>query len=493
MISYPLRIFLFIIGLSLTPGWLLQAQSLNETSVFPSKSASVVNGAAALNLNPANIALPAYRQRSELRFGNVSGGLLRGYPLDQSLEDLKGFDQDWLMIDAQQPLSVVEDEGFWKSEQGNNFVHYDALLAGFTQRRSSYSWGISVRSRGYNASRISEDWYQEKESAVTNRRLQQRMIAFHEIGLGYARPLEMVAGWRSGLNTVILGFNPKFVIGGMHFKGDYHSRYTYENSDEVQQSRSMSTISTGAMAGVMNHMSGYGSNASQAYAANINEQSLFEPSGYGAGIDVGVTWVIAIGNDSALAPDSNERLRNNLRFSISVNDIGSIRYTDETLKSEGADSTMVSRTPATTPYSFDGRPGEFHRFVGAHPSENEIYGSLEHTEEVHWQQLPTTLNLATSLHYSGFMIGADARYQVHDYNFFERGWHTRIATESTLLWIIPIRSAIIFDPDFNPSFQIGAGLDFRYVDLRLDARLTINSDDELRLRELSSGTLSIRF
>ncbi len=481
------------IGFCLAPALVFsQEESPNETSEISSVSASVVSGPGALSLNPANISLPIYSQRSEFKLGGMRAGTHHGYLIEEFGDRAGHFPKDWMIINPDEPLTPAHQ--FDASLTGGyNYVHHDVLVAGFSQRRDSFGWGLSIRSRGLNSSYQSGDWYEEEPSAITDRRLSQRMLTYHEIGLGFARPLEMVTGWRSGLNTVILGFNPKFIIGGMYFDGEYHSQYTQMDDGEVQQNRYMNATSTGAMVDAVTRMSESGMNAADAYDTHFSDQSLFDPAGYGGGLDIGVTWVIALGNDAALAPGSNEPLMNNVRFSASVNDIGAIHYGDEFIQSEASDSTMISSAPNVSPYAFTGKPGEFHRYLEAHDEDHSVYQSLDHRDEALWVQLPTTVNLAASFHYNRFMIGADASYQLHDYNFFNRGWHTRIATESRLFRVIPIRSAIVFDPDFNPSFQIGAGLDFNYVDISLDTRLVIDSNEELRMREFATGTLSIRF
>ncbi len=480
-------LFSLLLGSSLTS---VQAQSRQQSPDMPVHSASFVSGSSALVLNPANIALPVYRMNHELTLGSIQGGLHQGISIENSFSELQGFYQDWFLIDPLQAPSMIPADGATGGEHFN-MVYHDVMPLGFTRRHSSFTWGISARTRSYNASYQNDGWYSPDQQAISDRRIKQRMLTFHEIGLGYARPLEMVTGWRSGLNTVILGFNSKFIAGGLYADAKYHSRYISDENEEVLHSATMSSVSTGALSESVSQMMN-GQESGLAYSSAVSDRSLYEILGYGAGLDVGMTWVIAFGDDTALAPGKNEPLSRNLRLSVSVNDIGAIYYGDEMVHTAGSDSTMMDK-PEPSPFVFEGRPGELHRFIDAHPEENEIYQSLEYQEPVEWVQLPTTLNLAGSLHFDRFMLGADARYQFHDYNYFERGWHVRFTSESTVLRFFPIRSSIIFDPGFNPAFQFGAGLDFGYVDLSFDARIVSESGGRMYLREFGVGMVKIRF
>lgn len=480
-------LFSLLLGSGITS---VKAQSGHQSPDMPVYSASFVSGSSALALNPANIALPVYRMNHELMLGSIKGGLHQGIAIENSFGELQGFYQDWFLIDPLQMSNRTFVEG---ASGGENFnmVYHDVVPLGFTRRNSSFTWGISVRTRSYNASYQNEGWYSPEQQAISDRRMKQRMLTFHEIGVGYARPLEMVAGWRSGLNTVILGFNSKFIAGGLYADAEYHSRYISDENEKVQQSATMTSVSTGALKESVDQMM-HGQESGLAYSSAVTDYSMYEVLGYGAGLDVGVTWVIAFGDDAALAPGKDEALRRNLRLSVSVNDIGAIYYGDEIDHAAGSGSTLMDM-PESSPYVFEGRPGELHRYIDAHPSENKIYQSLEYQEPVEWVQLPTTLNLAGSLHFDRFMLGADARYQFHDYNYFERGWHVRLTSESTFLRFFPIRSSIILDPGFNPAFQFGAGLDFGYVDLSFDARIISDSGGRMYLREFGVGMVKIRF
>lgn len=427
--------------------------------------------------------------------GGFAAGSNSGYALSGFPENFTSIYDDWFVIDANHDL--LSQPALTTSESFNqyNFNYYDVTLAGYTNRTSNISWGLSLRKRSYNTSQQIVDQETGNSENIRSHAIRQKLTTFYEMNFGFATPLEMVSGWRSGLNTVYLGFSPKFLVSGMHFDGYYQSRYSTDISGKWQRHKEFFATANGDLHQALRQTAAQGGDMREAMDANTGRYSLSEPTGAGAGIDAGITWIIALGDDTALVPGKQEALRKNLRFSFAVTDIGALRHNDGLYNHEFESTQLHNSTPLSTPSRFSGKAGEFNKLLNSAERENDsdFYEQIDQTETDQWTQLPTAMHLAGSYHYNNFMVGLDTSYHINPVHFYDNGWYSRISSEANIFGLMPLRAALLVDPEFRASYSVGFGLDFDVIDLGIQTRLETTDDGDWMVQEVGTGHLTIRF
>lgn len=451
-----------------------------------------MDGPAALTYNPANLALPTQVFNQQVLFGGFEAGSHQGFNLSGFPQNFNSFYDDWFVIDSNDyPVAVSSSQS--DSEFNTTFFnYYDVPLVGYTQRTESLAWGLSLRTRSFNSSKINEDWYSLDSDAGGERTVQQQMMTLHEFNLGFATPMEMVTGWRGGLSSLTLGFNSKFVVAGMYFDGTYSSGYSPGDDGSWQHQQELNARSSGDLSRATDQLRAGSGDIQQAYNNIVERHSLSEPSGAGGGIDAGLTWVITFTDDTSLVPGSNETLSHNLRLSMSVTDIGAIHYNDEIFSYQNESTQQITDLPDESEYRFQGRAGEFHKFITSHSEEADVYQQLDKNEINDWVQLPTAFHFAGSYHNNWVMVGMDTSYHLNPLHYFDKGLYSRVSTELNLWNVVPLRAGMHFDPQFQTSYRLGFGLDFDQFEFGIDARIETNPDGEWKVREFSAGTFIYR-
>ncbi len=472
-----------------------QGQSTSQIPDTRFTSPSIVSGPAAIPLNPANIAAPTHQQSHQIMLGGFAAGSNSGYLLSEFPENFTSIYDDWFVIDTSDNLLSQPTLTTVESYNQYNFNYYDATLAAYTNRTSNISWGLSLRKRSYNTSYQSVDQEVGNSDNIKSHDVRQRLTTLYEMNFGFATPLEMVSGWRSGLNTVYLGLNPKFLVSGMHFDGHYRSEYSEDISGRWEHHKQVSATANGDLHEVLRQTTAQNGNMSEAMDANTGRFSLSEPTGAGAGVDAGITWIIALDDDTALVPGRQGSLEKNIRFSFAITDIGAVRHNDNLNNYKIERTQLQSSTPVSTPPRFSGKAGEFSKFLSSGEREiaSDFNEKLDQTETDQWTQLPTAMHLAGSYHYNNFMVGLDTSYQINPVHFFDKGWYNRISSEASLFGLMPLRASLLMDPEFRPSYSLGFGFDFDVINLGVETRLETTDNGDWTVQEVGAGNLTIRF
>jgi hypothetical protein len=197
----------------------------------------------------------------------------------------------------------------------------------------------------------------------------------------------------------------------------------------------------------------------------IGRFDLFEPTGYGAGLDLGLTYLITLGDDFSVVRISDPRTRKSLRLSLSITDIGFIYYSENPRQfsyDEQSDETALLPQPATS--FFQGRPGEHFQFLhanGGHPLFNAESSEIDTFSSL----LPTTVHAGLLFQVSRIKVMGDFSFALINNAFHSTRPTTYLGTELRLLPFLPLRAGLRLTPELPDYVSIGTGIETRYFDL----------------------------
>lgn len=431
-------------------------------------------GYESLFINPANL----FIQEKEYRF-QFSAGSAGTY--FSSPMEITGITEYWdnYLLQTQTPDN---------SSPGNEITDYSSLIArnfnngqmlsdnqsrgeihwlGMHWSRLDKSYAIALRTRFANRFVIGRNYYDfspvnTDSGTEFNRTLAHQFQTLHELSFGYAESFSFINGLIPQLSQLIVGIAPKFVASGAYLNHRYNDQYINNgNENSFQRNRSFSHYSTGSFTEISNNfMTSMGSNNPLA-----GRFDLFEPTGYGAGLDLGLTYLITLGDDFSVVRISDPRTRKSLRLSLSITDIGFIYYSENprqfSYDEQSGEATLLPQ--AATSY-FQGRPGEHFQFLhtnGGHPlfdaesSEIDTFSSL----------LPTTVHAGLLFQVSRIKIMGDFSFALVNNAFHSTRPTTYLGTELRLLSFLPLRAGLRLTPELPDYVSIGSGIETRYFDL----------------------------
>ncbi len=455
-----------------------------------------VTGSAAHFYNPANLMIRSNRRPTQITMG--MGGLYSSKSIPVA-DFHKMPDQvagsHFLSVDLADSRLLSDSELINLFEDGNRYYEvqqYDIIPAGISWRGSSHVRSLAFRSRGISSFEMSRDWFalqtdETEEDETVTRFLNEKYQVYHEISFGIAREATMFNRWQAGLNTLLLGFSPKVIAGGMYAETQFQSDYHPVN-DTWQNVKSMDARLAGDMAGYSREVRATGL-AQTAFSNHIDPRSNFRINGLGVGLDAGLTYIIPLGNDISLSPHIDEPLRKSLRFSLSLTDFGVIRYYNEAQEWRSSNFEEFHDDLPVTNTGYSGKPGEFFHYLSSDSSEAIILNNLVQRQKQSFTvQLPTELHMGAAFQYNRITSTLDLNYRFHPADFQPSGWRISAGTELRILSFLPLMGSIQLKPGNKQTLGMGAGLDLGLLQVTGAIRLTgINND----LSDMYTDTVSL--
>ncbi len=339
------------------------------------------------------------------------------------------------------------------------------------------SYSVGARSRFGNRFEVGRNFYDPAPSEEEGRiEFDQSHTQFyqilHEISFGYAERFEFLSGQLPNLSQFYIGFAPKFILSGSYLEADYKNLYR-RDADDSRYERHQA---------YHQHSSGVYSDFNNRFIAgqtiqpsDIVRTELMRPTGFGAGLDVGLTYVITLGSDLSTLPVFDEQARNTLRLSFSITDIGFVSYRKNpeefTLDEERG---LEDDLPATAGRMFLGRPGEQLYFLNQQ-SPHPLLHSNRTSGEPFTILLPTSINGGALLQISRFKLMGDITLGITDSAFHATRFATYLGTEIRPLTFLPIRAGTRIALNLPDYYSLGAGIETRYMDLNAAIQLRSRS------------------
>lgn len=433
-------------------------------------------GYESLFINPANL----FIQEKDYRFQVSAGSAGSYFSAPVKISGLADYWDSYLL----QTQSYQTSSPQYEITDNNSFLERnfdDGLMVSYNQSRGEIHWlgmhwsrfdksyAVALRTRFANRYMTGRNYYDPNpvntESGIEfNRSLSHKFQTIHELSFGYAESFSFINGLIPQLSQLIVGIAPKFVVSGAYLNSHYNDHYISSGDDiRFHREQTFSHFSTGSFTDMSNRfMTGH-----DPFSPVAERGDLFKPTGYGTGLDLGLTYLITLGDDFSVVRIADPRTRKSLRLSLSITDIGFIYYTENPRRfSYDERSSEGAQLPPVTANIFQGRPGEHFQFLdanGGHPlfdaesSDIDTFSSL----------LPTAVHAGLLFQVSRIKLMGDFSFALVNNAFQSTRPTTYLGTELRLLSFLPLRAGLRLTPELPDYISIGTGLETQYFDLNI--------------------------
>ncbi|MAL16241.1 MAG: hypothetical protein CL670_11320 [Balneola sp.] len=399
-----------------------------------------------------------------------------------------GIDRDEILDDNYPANNTLSD----------NTTRYDVTLLGMKWKKENRSFSIALRTRTSSNYKVGKGWYtgtfeqNQDDDLVLDRSLIHRYQSLHEISFGYAESFQFLTGLTPRLDNFVIGIAPKVVMGGSYQSAVWENVYTQQGNTTTRV-ESFSYDATGEF-GTATDAFLNGSSVE-----NANEQAFnstpFSIAGIGAGLDIGVTYLITFGSDlSAIRPNQQPTERS-LRLSFSMTDIGFISYQDEGISVTATQDTMASVTAPNSVIDeiFIGAKGQYLDFIDQYGEENPF--ALTSSESGGFSTLlPMAMHGGALFEINRLKLMGDVSIGLTNNAFNSTKLISSLGMEIRPLKFLPLRGGISFKGQ-RPNFvSVGTAIETKKWDFSLAAVLTPNSfTNKPTVTGVSVATLQFHF
>jgi len=446
-------------------------------------------GYESLFINPANLFIQEKSYRFQISTG--SSGFYMASPVKRS--DFQSFWKNYQLqtegLDAE-ISDIVNPDGLndiinrnygsgrlLSEHQSRGEIHW----LGMHWSRLGKSYALAVRSRFGNRFVTGRNYYDPDPVELTlgieySRDLTHQFQSLHEVSFGYAESFSFINGLIPQLSQLIIGIAPKFVISGAYSNTRYKDRYSRNYNDADTQYERVRSYN--------HHTSGVFAEMDQRFVMGQNpfnpaseRMELFAPTGIGAGLDLGITYLITLGDDFSVVRVADPRTRKSLRISLSITDVGFINYFDNPNQFGFEETTSIGNPlPDRRETLYLGRPGEHLRFL----DENEnvthpIFDSDFHESENFSVLLPTAIHGGVLFQINRIKLMGDLSFGLTDNAINTTRLTSYLGTEVRPLPFLPLRAGTRIARNLSDYFSLGGGIETRYFDLNLAYQFRSNS------------------
>ncbi len=441
-------------------------------------------GYESLFINPANL----YIQEKEYSFQIAAGnfGSYFSSPLESDglhnywsryLDQTSGFTPVWNTVNTQNRSEFINrnysNDLMQSTHQSRGEFHW----IGMHWSRFDKSYAVALRTRYSNRFTIGRNYYDQtsfgSQSGIDlDRSLSHHFQALHELSFGYAESFSFINGLIPQLSQLIVGIAPKLVVSGAYLNSVYTDNYrSISDGPGFQRHRSYNHYSTGRFTDMADRFR----NGQNPYDREINRPDLFRPAGFGAGLDLGLTYLITLGDDLSVVRISDPSTRKSLRISLSITDIGFIYHTDSPRHVSISELvTETSELPELSEGYFLGRPGEQFHFLdmnGGHPIMQVETGNTDAFSSL----LPTMIHTGLLFQVSRLKLMGDFSFSLVESAFSSTRPVTYLGTEIRILSFIPLRAGLRITPSQPDYISFGTGLETKYFDLNIGVQFRSQS------------------
>ncbi len=250
----------------------------------------------------------------------------------------------------------------------------------------------------------------------------------------------------------------------------YKNNYRKSASGRQSHIHTLHYESSGTFARLVDDMHG-GSSAREAISQHLSQSSLRQSSGYGLGLDFGLTYTYPLGGDLALKHGDDIYMQNAekvLRLSFSATDIGYFHHTETPRVLQFSQDTTRDPIPDQLPLIFQhftGSPGQYHHLIEQDKTQDHpIQASNKRTESFR-QLLPASLQGGAALVYERFTWTAEIRTSLVSSAFGKPGLSMHSGIGYYLLPRWPLRTGIQLRKNQPTLIGIGTGIEAEHWSL----------------------------
>lgn len=440
--------------------------------------------------NPANLAVYDREGTLHLGFGTLGTFfepvLSSGNPRNQFeryTDTFLPYSPGSLTISPTDREALLEENYSGNESRSEHLSRADMLWGGAVWKKGNTALSLALRTRAGSRINVGKGWYSTESISQDSIRfrdftLVKELQVLHEISLGFAQEFEFFNGLMPRISKLFIGIAPKLVIGGAYENSFYEAQYTLSSvPDEGTYSRTFDLKSAGNNSKMLNSYL-LTRDPQTAIDQELDNRSLTDPTGFGGGIDFGLTYIIPLGTEVTLLDEGENRrpLEKSLRIGFSITNIGVIRYSKSPfqLQSEPSTSTIQSQNPLNS--RFVGSAGQVPVFFEeATNIPNPLLEAESRSDESFTTSLPASLNTGAVLDLKRFKLMGDLTLGLNNTAFTNKKLVGRFGLETRPLPYLPIRLGTALAAGKPLRIGAGTGIETRYWDFSISTQLLVKS------------------
>lgn len=490
--SYVLTIAVLIAGLCSRVA-LLQAQPVVTpvNMALGGGGAAYITGFSSNFYNPANLMIHESSTHFQIGLGMLGSSFepveSRKNALDQ-FDNYTSYLQPYKRSNTRpsdaQLFNIVDRNFIGDNLKSENNARADLIAFGFHWQQDKKSYSLALRTRMASRVITGRGWYGPSpvkldSTPVLDRSLDQQYQVFHELSFGYAESFSFLNGLFPHISKLYIGLAPKLIIPGAHLDARYNADYRYSNAQKTYKySRSIDYFSSGSLTrSTLNYLQ---NGNAQSSIGLLNTSDLFRPTGYGFGLDFGITYLITLGNDlSVIEAGPSSTVHKSLRISFSITDVGYVNYNQKSLHINSKHPVAsVDSLPGMANAVFTGAPGEYPVFLDENTSQNGMLQNPDKiSQESYSKLLPTALHTGMLFQVNRIKLMGDLNIGITNNAFNTTKLSAHVGTELRPLKFLPLRAGLRLASQRPMLIGLGTGLDLKNWELSLATQLSTKSNN----------------
>ncbi len=488
-------VYLYIIGLLILCGSALQVSAQPVVSghnlALGGGGTAYLNGLEANFYNPANLIIFDRKGRFHFGTGNAGGYFQPVLSTDNISTQITGFRDIFRphslgsqSVSVSERNEILEQHYPGKTLTSRHQARAEVILAGIQWRGDRQAYSLVARTRIGTRTEVGRGWYSDEFIKRENRRvrdfqLTMQSLILHELSFGYAQEFELINGLLPQINKFYIGIAPKVVVAGSYMDATYDARYETD-SDKMTglMHRSRFTHhSSGLYSDMIRHYRSTGQ-LQQALNQYPDEYHSLSPTGYGLGIDFGLTYLISLGSDVSILDRGANRVpvKKSLRIAFSLTDLGIIHYNTAPFTASGYQETALVEEQDPVQSKFIGAPGQFlSYFEEADALSNPLLSPAEHSEDPFSGLLPTSFNAGALLDLHRLKLMGDFTLALNKTAFSGTQLTAHLGMEARLLPFIPIRLGTQIAAGTPMAVGLGTGIETRYWSFAISSQVLLKA------------------
>ena len=388
-----------------------------------------------------------------------------------------------LNIEDTQRQHIIDNNYPGRSTLSSNRVRSDITLAGVKWHRNDRSYAIALRSRTSSSYKVGLGWYDPEFKTngegqdIVDRSLIYRRQSMYEISFGYSESFDFLTGLTSRLDNFIIGIAPKVIIGTEYENAEWNNEYRSVNNTSVERLESFYYSATGEQAKATER---YLNGNTIRQSNQVFSKDPFDINGVGAGLDIGVTYLVSLGDDLSAIRRDGQPTRRSLRLSFAMTDIGLVSYfTDDLSISTPSDTTQNAILPSTTANeSFNGSKGQYLHFIDMFGESDPFSMSPTPDDNTFSTLLPMAIHGGALLEINRLKLMADVSVGLTNNAFNSTKLISSFGMELRPFSFLPLRGGVRFEAQRPDFISAGTALESERFDISIAAMFKPNSLSE---------------
>lgn len=393
---------------------------------------------------------------------------------------------------------ILEDNYIRDRSSSLHQTRLDLTLLGFKWRRKGKAYSVVIRNRISSSFEVGKGWYsttpQEKSDLTyINRTLKHRYQSLYEFSFGYAESFKFFTDMTPRLDDFIFGIAPKLVLGGAYQNANWQNRYENTGTGQISQIQSFEYSASGNF-GIATKEYLNGVPAETALTSNITD-AIFDSYGIGAGLDIGFTYLLTLGNDLSTISENQQNTRKSLRISFSITDIGFVSYDENAINlTRSKDTTSVSSFPSgIANEAFVGAPGQFLDFTDQYGVTNP-FNSVQRTDGTLSVLLPTAVHGGVLLEVNRLKLMGDLSIGLTNNAFNSTKLIASAGVELRPLKFLPLRAGAQLATELPSFLSFGTAIETSVWDLSIATQFVSRTfNDNPTLTGVTVAALQFHF